>query len=478
MRKIIVILAIAVFACGLLTGCQPTPQEDVVVEKDIDEMIEKAIEEKEETAEPLAFPEKYECAFTEFDGRFNVSADVKITAPKNVSSLPTVKTRGRAFAQDEVTRLFRYLFADETAYDVLNQSTVMTKTGIEASIVALERAIAFGYDGEALTEEQVSEHLRQIEALKAEYPSAPDKAEELPVSDGTLSDGSNMGSVGKRLMVRDAAQERSLDIWSSAESDSYIHYTTDRVYAVYDSESSADAADSPEGLIPLSEAESAAQALLDAMGAENLQKTGVYLADDRQIGLVDGIVKDAENYAYKFVYSSLIEGVPVANMGNTLVSSEYGESRRYEKIELLIDNEGIAEFVWNAPMEIREVVSTHTNIVDFETAVERFEELMFQSYSPWVASEDAAETGMKMNFNVSDVELSLMRIIDPKAAEATGDIYVPAYLFYGVGTLEQDGQFIGYIENPSVCNLEFTGEKAFVVINAIDGSSINVEEGY
>lgn len=235
MKKSLSIILIVICNLCILCACQATPEKDVVIGKDVDKMLEKAMESDPEKADTIIFPEKFECEISECDGNFTITADAEVIAPDNLFSLPTVRTQGREFSQEEVTKIFKYLFTDQVAYSMTDQNNTATKADIQATMIALEQAIAFGRNGEALTEDEISEYREQIEQLKKDYEVAPDKSDGTKISDGILTESKYLGKSGKRLHVQDDVQKQDLDIWSSSENDSFIHYTTDRVYAVYDS---------------------------------------------------------------------------------------------------------------------------------------------------------------------------------------------------------------------------------------------------
>jgi hypothetical protein len=132
MRKVSAI-CIAVFTVpALLMGCQATPEEPVVVQKDMEQMIEKGMASsvpshtdapsQTETPSPTTYaelcsiygvPERFKTSITE--GNLTVNCDVAIELPET-RALPMARAEAGRFSQEQVYTLFKVLCKDTPMY--------------------------------------------------------------------------------------------------------------------------------------------------------------------------------------------------------------------------------------------------------------------------------------------------------------------------------------------------------------------------
>lgn len=171
MKKATLTLIACMFIVTVLEGCQTTPEQPIVIQKDMEQMIEKAQEQAEavaqteQLAEKLGAPERYTAEYA-YSDRFTMTADAKIILP-NVTALPTVRVKPADFSQEMVNQLYAYLVGDTVLYE---RQTVRTKAEIEQDIVAWQKTLA---DKNA-SEEAKAQAVEKIEKLKEAYRSAPD----------------------------------------------------------------------------------------------------------------------------------------------------------------------------------------------------------------------------------------------------------------------------------------------------------------
>lgn len=171
MKKATLTLIACMFIVTALEGCQTTPEQPIVIQKDMEQMIEKAQEQAEavpqteQLAEKLGVPERYTAEYA-YSDRFTMTADAKIILP-NVTALPTVRVKPADFSQEMVNQLYAYLVGDTVLYE---RQTVRTKAEIEQDIVAWQKTLA---DKNA-SEEAKAQAVEKIEKLKEAYRSAPD----------------------------------------------------------------------------------------------------------------------------------------------------------------------------------------------------------------------------------------------------------------------------------------------------------------
>ena len=132
MRKLCAVMLCLAF---MLAACQPTPEKQAVIQKDIEQMIEKAQKTPGITQEAaqgglrerLGAPQRYTADIVDKSGKFYFKADVELTIPE-VDAMPMAWVEAANFEQDMVTRLFDALCGDREMYEA---------TSIELSLMRI-----------------------------------------------------------------------------------------------------------------------------------------------------------------------------------------------------------------------------------------------------------------------------------------------------------------------------------------------------
>lgn len=137
MKKLMCMLTC--FVLLLLCACQPTPEKPVVIQKDMEQMLEKAqaapeadLQARPETSlsERYAIPQQMKLAITGAEGRLSISIDAPVTVPER--ELPLARVSPAQFGQDTVTAFYDALVGDTPMINVTN---VLTKADIQKSIL-------------------------------------------------------------------------------------------------------------------------------------------------------------------------------------------------------------------------------------------------------------------------------------------------------------------------------------------------------
>ncbi len=160
-----------------LTACQATPDAPIVVQKDMEQMIERGAKPQDSPIagtlrERLNVPERL--MLNEEAGKLSIVADVPLEIPK-ASGMPMMHVEAGKFSQEQVYTFFNTLCADKPMYLEPEQ---MDKPQIEQAILNImaEKA-AQGGSGKFWNNE--------IARLEEMHKTAPDK-NVLIASDGTL----------------------------------------------------------------------------------------------------------------------------------------------------------------------------------------------------------------------------------------------------------------------------------------------------
>ncbi|MEG1752595.1 MAG: DUF6034 family protein, partial [Christensenella sp.] len=206
------ILIFALATLLLMTACQATPEAEIVIQKDIDVLIDKARETPEaeivveknteqmieralETPEPgktataspdmpgrsalydmLGIPENYKATLTNERGKLTVNIDVDISVPF-ADTLSVARVVPANFSQETVTAIYDYLIGDMLMYE---QPTEYDKIQLEQLIIECQQNIATASNDELRRFDE-----RLLEMYKEEYATAPDRHIPMP-GDSTL----------------------------------------------------------------------------------------------------------------------------------------------------------------------------------------------------------------------------------------------------------------------------------------------------
>ena len=513
MKKIFAILLAAITALSL-AACRETPDDVVVVKKDTERLVEQAAKpENGQTLNDLAIPESNYIFNSEMeDGRLRIHVDAEVHKP-DVGGMPIRKAAMSVFTQEQVTGIFNYLFPDEKPLDQGHASE--TKADIEKQILALRQKLE---DKSYLNNDQTEEEiLALIAAAEERYKTAPEILSAPAFSDGTMvlretqatdpDSGMDIAGTSAHFYLLSAATEdgsRGISIAtaiSTALKDLEEANGKNGVLSYWDNSSPeyttkgmlrTDGSSLPEAAqgkltISYERAKKMCDGFFTAAGMSgDFRASASFIVDDKGTGLVDGKWENgvyiegsknpAQNYAWQFYYARTAEDIPLVtntiNGGNN--SSEFQIGWNYEYICFTVDNNGFASIQWMSPIAVGEVVQENTVLKSFPEIMDVFEKIVRIQYESML---DTRYPDGKIEINVDDIELCLMRVREPNGDGTTG-LLVPTWVFYGhniatdkVG--EQSFDFSGGIANrwPEAPIVLFS-------INAIDGSVIDLSKGY
>ncbi len=516
MKRIISILLIAL----LFVACQPTPDEPVVIGKDNEAMIEKAKETSVPVStgttlrEQLGCPEVYSISFTDETKKINITGEAPIILP-DMEGLPLLFVEADRFSQDTVTAFFNRLCGDVTMYEY---PTETPKYAIQNQMEQTMQEI------EALREKGVPDddgelawRLRDMENLQKALVDAPDEVE-LISSDGTLHKA-EMTFQGKQRGTMDALSVLSEPFTSNGGRHFFVYndadYTNDGVDTFVDeqgnvqgfnpqsgsrltyvreggellgsyasgtpiwevtreSESDESAVfpditingwNEPETLLlsvtPKSAREQA-EALLKECGVTDMRFDSIALYTNRQP--VSPEWQDAEEayasysperQAYSVRFLREVNSVPVegyfGSSQSVIDGAEYGREWSYEVLEIAVDDSGILSVEWVGPLKPAEVETDHAALLPFSEIDAIFRKMLPIKYF-------SINSDIDFSIRIDRVRLCMWRIIDKESY--TRGILAPVWCFYG-----------------SVNSRE-TERQPLLIVNAVDGSIIDPQNGY
>ncbi len=189
------IFILLVTTAAMFTACQSTPEQPVVMQKDLEQMIEQGMEDSsgeessgKSTASPqpeaglsyaqlcahYGVPERFQNDFTEQG--VTVHADIAIELPET-TALPMAHVEAARFSQERVYALFNALCGDTQMYLTPD---VRDKAYYEQEILECQAQLALTTDDNVIN--SLNDH---IDLLKEQFADAPDSIDLIP-SDGTL----------------------------------------------------------------------------------------------------------------------------------------------------------------------------------------------------------------------------------------------------------------------------------------------------
>ncbi len=162
------LMAGVIAVCCFTTACQPTPDKPVIVNKNqsYDDIMSTDTGEAEENNEPYTVPEKLTENIEE--GNLTIHADIPVELPQT-TDFPVSIVKQRTFTQDEVDNIVDYFAQGRKMY---KQKTFQTKDEIMDMITEARRG---PLEGGVYDPAQVDENW--IKELEQRYEKAPETFE-------------------------------------------------------------------------------------------------------------------------------------------------------------------------------------------------------------------------------------------------------------------------------------------------------------
>ena len=493
----------------LLTACQPTPEAAVVVQKDMDRMIDQAQEGPALTDAPKlslkerrAIPDALSFSQTGANGKLAVKVDAVVTAPD--VPFPIVRAEAAEFSQETVTAFWNAFIGDTPMFE---PNLVQTKADIEQKILYLRQVQAGIIDGLYTSEEAQEE----IDALEAAYPSAPDSVDMVPATPELKRISVDIGEHRNvahyyGLQAENGEQRLSFHVINHRDNKEPIELkdydrkgneagstvlgvsrharlqclrmndlgsrcltAVNNNVGIMRVERDSPLPEMASAFISLTPAEAAteAEAFLAEVGlGEVMAISDIYLINDRD---EHNGRPEAKAFAYEIFFTRMIHGAPCANVINAHESSRTDISSRtyaptwgYERFNLLVDDTGIFDICWSAPVALIETVMESSALKPFGEIEEIAKKMLPIIYEP----EAREEVVKSIDISIDCISLGLWRVTEPDHFDR--GLYIPVWNFFGTRS-ETAGMYF-----------EFTNisSGSMLTINAIDGSIIDVELGY
>jgi hypothetical protein len=517
MKKIYNVLPV-ILTILILAGCQSTPEDPVVIQKDMEQMIEKAqaTDSVSETpgitlAERLGVPERFTADESYTDGRLTLSADAQIVLPK-VDTMPVVRVMPEDFSQELVDKLYDYLIGETPMYQ---QQAIPTKEKIQENIVGCQEILSDPNSSQE-SKLQAEEHKAELEAA---YPTAPDsidlvaanakigaQVEYHPGTGEKMSEyiGVNVAQVpglnvfeGKSFYIKNNHKDGEIIIeenvggWTVTDTESqgarFYYKNYDLAHDAFCVTAETVQPDAltrrPESITDFTYEDAIAMTndFLLAVGIDDMQvrtialelvlpdqyETMLYGRDvtpaeresmnaDIKNGKYDG---DAQDVCFKLELERTIDGIAVTSNGSSsyIGDAMFGAQWFYEEFTIEVCRNGISSVAWRSPHRVTETVTEKSSMLSFNEIADVFHKMYRVKY-------DAS--GNSLAGEVTRVVLSLRRVMDQN--NLGYGLFVPVWDFYGT-------MVVSYPEEPSHVRMS---DESLLTINAIDGSVVDLDKGY
>lgn len=468
MRRICTELLILILATTLLTACQATPESDIVVQKDLEQMIEQAQQTPGASAgtlaERLGVPGHVTLDdLTSAPGTFTARTDADVIVP-DVAGMPTVRVDRHAFTQEDAARIAEALFDGQATY---SGDVLLSKQYYQDMILTFQRQLAAETDDEKRQELQGS-----IAKFRGVMDSLPE-GEGLVSADPVFAEQNGIQRV---YLVSDGADGcwRTFSVSNNAQ---YVQYEmqylcgqngyVEQLPNFYDGqieaelrhgrEACGDPGAIPDPAVSLEQAQAAADALIPRLGAGDF--TCSYSS------FVFGEWEGQWIKAYALEYTRTINGAPVtyahcdASGATDDGQGGFIEGWAYERLSVIVGDAGVLAVSLTNPYEVTEVVTDNTALLPFDAIMDTYARMILVTNS---------FTDMNVTLDTGRITLGLARVTD-SATRETG-ILVPVWDFFGAMTVTgADGAEAEALNDPAETRL---------TINAIDGSVIDRNLGY
>lgn len=502
------------FALLLLVGCAENPDSDIIVHKNMENLISEAQQTDVSKAEVVDLQEydHYAADFENEGLHVKVHADADVDIPQT-DKLSIFRVKQHTFTDADIEPFRQAFFGDAEVYDGILMSQE-TKSDLEPLIADCRARLDEAATRKTNNEEDertrlqmIQEYQKELDALQTRYDAAALETTLVP-SDGKLQNVAEKLASGENqtywkwlydleseevVEMRSADNHASLYVSNNPDRGNCLKYSASPVGTefmtilgnVHDlnnakKQSGSDlplldgGIDPSIKLIPIPN-DSAELSQMDAQkqAEDFLQKVGLgdfaFSEGGKYQVYLDLRSKDGNAYkqtCYVLHYYRCFDGVMLDQASGVKFAEGWeGDSYRKqqwggESVEFMINDAGIVGFSWNAPLDIMETVVDHAALQPFETIRDTFEKMMPMTGANPVPEEIGSE------ISIDRVTLSYSRISEKDSFD-TG-LIVPVWGFRGVRKVFLVSE--GYAENPNYYTQ--------MAINAIDGSVIDSVLGY
>lgn len=479
MKKAISILLSATITLSLFTGCQQTPENPIVIGKNLDKLLETAQDTEDvsesitqpqaETSEHetnmfimnLGIPQNLKLESISAKGKLLVHTDASIILPQ-ADKMPIARVKMSRLANDTVKRLVEVLF--EGARPISDDLSLLPQKYYDNIIEDLMTNVnndtwfSERYLEQAEYDASLADAMQSLENAPSQATYEPLQYQfDNPAEDGKYVHYYALRDDGRlsRINVYTESGSARLEYYRNLD-DSCLDILLNRAIPSPDSSSVES--------LPLhttqAEALDMAETSLQKMGLNGFTCTGM------RKHVAENICPTG---VYEFMFTREINGVAVTYTddggGDRKILYEGEQLAKpwlYEKIRVFIDDNGIAMFEYRSPHELTDtdIEAEDAMLLPFSSIQAIFEKMIVIVDNEY----DTSEEEWTCEYFIDHVTLGLMRLTERNVGSQ--GLLVPVWDFFG-HSVDSYGIQRGT-----------SGYTSLLTINAIDGSIIDRFAGY
>ncbi|WP_160560132.1 DUF6034 family protein [Parablautia muri] len=476
------IFFIAVMTALLVSGCNDNVQteEEIVTPKQEEEAEdagdlggqEEGVEGTDENGEGIAqqvqAPETY--VWEENSDTISVKVNAPVIVPKG-EGFKTFQVTARTYTQEDYDRISQTILKGATLwdrdYEQMEKSHGFTREEIDEAIANFEANKANGGKYENTGKNvDYDEVIREWEALRE---GAPEEAIIIDVP-----------SVVSYSPGEEYSEENRLSGYATVDGENYLvsvdnnlrddwrwitfEVSAERSKGNFTPVVAGDETGVDVEQFPIKELKDEAEKMMADMGFTEFTAAGdeffrTYAWNEELEAL-----SEYNQDGYGLHFTRTLEGIPVTytNSEGTAMENNADTSWPYEKLDIIFDTEGIADFKWSNPYSIEKLSDETVFLIPFSDIQGIFQEMIFKKYDDFLEASD-----VELSLEIDEVHLGYMRVMD-KGNVMEGTM-IPVWDFFGSETIcNHDGET--YTNNAPYTSC--------LTINAIDGTIIDRDLGY
>lgn len=510
-----VLLTVLLLVTCFTTACQPTPVEDVVVNKG-DGELENKILKSAVPAQSYNAPEAWQESF-DHDQTFSVNINAQIIVP-NVDRFPVQQVIPTEITQAQADQAIELFMQGQTMYKPVQHPT---RDEIEEQIILIQQTLSdpnsdfnqLNKEGTSEYEQGKSEKEDQIQHLQSLLNSAP-TVEEREIASSTfekqvqeVNDAASKPDPNNPNNSNNKPDTQTISV-ESIRGEADLGKTVPALMSISKSPDNKtnslqffncnlDAGPpyqyfklppAPKGVkTSQGDAQEIAENAISRIGIDNMKLS------DACMGIMADNSPKGEDYnktvldwsqCYVFYFTRDVQGIgttyeeetPLFGMSQYVPSDENQnimiQPYEPEMIKISIDDSGIIEFVWQSPLTVTKTLSENVELLPFDKIQDIFKKQIV------IKGAWTGEPGViNQRYNITKITLGMMRV--QQKDNPNSYLMVPVWDFFGSYTRKySEPQEGGYQLDE---NNEYTEEifgHSYMTINAIDGSIIDRGLGY
>jgi hypothetical protein len=454
-----------------LAACQQTPENPLIVGKDIDNMIDKAAESPisgNDLRALLEAPERLLLDAKGQKGNLSIHIDADVVVP-HTASMPVARVTKGQFSEKDVKNLYEVLSGD--AKPISPDAAPPSSYYLQQVQELRELKTTGNYGDQFASVEEIDRAISELTAQAANAQTSYEQVE--PDFSFKENKDDSIGPISVYARLCFMPDDKTISEISVIQD---VHGTG--AAAEYVRDKYPNSAAKQEGLPAMSQddAQRFAEDTIAKLGLTDFACTGKRInmqgaiQNDMQIVSGPSSYQDVNKPMYEFVFTRTINNVPITytiDDGLATVHEAYFSPWMYEKMIILVDDQGIAGLRRNSPYEVKEIVSEASSMLPFSDIQDVLVKMLPIKY-------DYMDTDGRYSYkmNITEIRLGLMRITEKNVGDS--GLVIPVWDVFGTLTLTgKPGQ-----PNPAEGSDDYYANRSFITINAIDGSIIDRELGY